>query len=308
MTGTVDLVYDRLVAAEKLGAGTKYERLAAIAFSVLTGSATVHDLRLRGTSGVRHQIDATVAEGGAPARRILIEAKDYDASTVGLGIVRNFWAVVDDVRPDAAYIVTTQGFTRDALSFARAKNLRLAILRPPREEDWANIIRRVELELRVTAMRDAARVTWELHPEAHDLLESEMTQLGSVMTAEVALVNGSGEARPFEPQLLAALERGAMRLGGGGEVTGVVRVDGPTWLRCPGQPDARVNAWRWRASWRTTSTTIAAGEGVGGLLAELVLRTVDGEIHRMVTNRDIEALAFDSEGHVISRAGSRPTG
>jgi hypothetical protein len=124
MSQKIELAYDRLIAEEKLKAGTKYERLAAVAFRHLTGRATVHDLRLVGRSGVAHQIDAVVGES---RKRVLIEAKDYDTK-VGLGIVRDFWGVVEDVRPSDAYIVTTEGFTKPAIQFAQAKAIKLAVL------------------------------------------------------------------------------------------------------------------------------------------------------------------------------------
>jgi hypothetical protein len=98
----LDLVYDRLIAAEKLKRGSKYERLAAVVFADLEGRDTVHDLRLRGGSGVRHQIDVTV---GPDPKRLLVECKQYD-KTIGLGIVRDFFGAVEDLQPDAAYVVT----------------------------------------------------------------------------------------------------------------------------------------------------------------------------------------------------------
>ena len=121
MSSRIDLIYDRLVAKEKLKDGTKYERLAAIAFGVLTGQATVHDLRLRGASGVRHQIDAVV---GHEHRRILVETKDYD-KVIGLPLIRNFWGAVEDIGPDEAFVVTTVGFTAPAIQYAEAKGIRL---------------------------------------------------------------------------------------------------------------------------------------------------------------------------------------
>ncbi len=111
MSEGVDLVYDRLVAEEKLKRGTKYERLAAIVFRLLTDQVTVHDLRLKGDTGVPHQIDAVV---GPDHKRILIEAKDYERS-VDLPIVVHFWGVVDDLRPDEAFVVTTKGFSDNAV-------------------------------------------------------------------------------------------------------------------------------------------------------------------------------------------------
>jgi hypothetical protein len=153
MSQSIDLVYDRLVAEEKLKSGSKYERLAAIVFRALTGNTTIHDLRLRGESGVAHQIDAVV---GLDNRRILIEAKDYD-KPVGLPIVRNFSAVIADIEPNDAYIVTTERFTRDAVKFAKAKGIQLAVLRPLRDEDWENLVRRVRLTIQMTAHRPAKR-------------------------------------------------------------------------------------------------------------------------------------------------------
>ncbi|MDQ3673284.1 MAG: hypothetical protein M3365_02775 [Gemmatimonadota bacterium] len=65
MTNSLDLVYDRLVAAEKLKSGTKNERLTAVVFKILDSSVVViHDVRLRapGKKSV-HQIDADVTLG-----------------------------------------------------------------------------------------------------------------------------------------------------------------------------------------------------------------------------------------------------
>jgi hypothetical protein len=63
MSEPVELIYNRLVAQEKLKSGTPYERLAAITFHLLTEQTTVHDLKLRGESPVAHQIDVPVGEG-----------------------------------------------------------------------------------------------------------------------------------------------------------------------------------------------------------------------------------------------------
>ncbi len=79
MSLEIDPIYDRLVADEKLKVGTKYERLTAIAFKILTGRVTVHDFKLRGDSGVKHQIDAVVGENH---RHILVETKDFDRRSI----------------------------------------------------------------------------------------------------------------------------------------------------------------------------------------------------------------------------------
>lgn len=117
------------IATTKLG--TRYEILAAMIAKILEGNhRVIHDLKLRGESDVKHQIDVTV-EGPDGRKSLLIECKDFDVSgdKVGLAIVRNFWAVAADVKPDSAWIITCNGFTSEALMFAKAKGIKLVIVR-----------------------------------------------------------------------------------------------------------------------------------------------------------------------------------
>jgi hypothetical protein len=296
----IELVYDRLVAAEKLKAGTKYERLAAVAFRQITGQAVVHDLRLVGSSGVAHQIDAVVGE---PRKRVLIEAKDYDTK-VGLGIVRDFWAVVDDVSPSDAYIVTTEDFTKPAIQFARAKGIKLAVLRPPRGEDWGGLVQRIGLQITVTGQTGPPAVTWQLHPDDHDKIPGDEAPQGLTDTDELQLSDEHGKQRPFLPLLEAQLHEdyGKVPLGGEGTIGRLNRIDEPTWLHAPGLPVLRVEAWKWEVHVASSTTEKVIGGAVGDLAAELVLRSDDDSIHRMFTNREIESWTFDGKT-VVPRAG-----
>ena len=129
-------------------AGTRYERLASFLFKSLNKSGTIiHDLRLIGETDVKHQIDVTI-QTGKSSRRYLVECKDFDISgkKVGLSIIRNFWSVVDDIKPDGAYVVTTEGFTRDARKFAKARGIKLAVLREFRDKDWEGRVRTIQLD------------------------------------------------------------------------------------------------------------------------------------------------------------------
>jgi hypothetical protein len=122
--------------------GTKYEMLAALVFKLLNESGVViHDLHLTGETDTKAQIDVSIKEHETN-RRILIECKDYDISgdPVGIGIVRCFWAVVEDTKPDTGIIITCNGFTRDAKKYAKAKGIKLAVLREFRKEDYEDRI------------------------------------------------------------------------------------------------------------------------------------------------------------------------
>ncbi len=303
LSDRIDLIYNRLIAEERLKNGTKYERLAAIAFGALTGETTIHDLRLRGETGVAHQIDVTLGDQDQPRQRILIEAKDYDRP-VGLGIVHDFWAVVDDLKPTAAWVVTSKHFTRDAMRYAKAKGILLAVLRPPEgEEDWKNIVQTIHLTYNVTAMHGTPIVTWELHrDDPFYALDDVALPGGSFTTADLELVDQAGVARPFQPELDAELAKGAVELGGEGERTGIVRFSEPTWLRGVADRDLRMVAYGWRAQWGTSTfeQVIKAGRE----LATLVLRSIDGSVHKMMTDRDIVAWTFGEDGRLIPRGTS----
>lgn len=301
VSSQIDLIYDRLIAEDKLKDGTKYERLAAIAFCVLTGRDTVHDLRLRGASGVQHQIDAVVGED---RKRILVETKDYDR-VIGLPIIRNFWGAVEDIGPDEAFIVTTVGFTKPAIRYGEAKGIRLALLRPPDEEDWQGVCRKVVLDIVMTGQAGLASVTWQLHPDDRHKIDGDSAGLGVTETAQLKLAVAEGAEHDFLPMLDAQLteDYGKVPLGGEATIGRFNTFDEPTWLIAPGIPPLRVEAWKWEVKVGSDTTQVIVGEGVGGLVAELALRTVDGSIRRMFTNRQLEAWTFN--GHnVLSRNGS----
>jgi len=294
-----DLIYDRLVAEEKLKSGTKYERLAAIAFRILTDQAAVHDLRLRGGTGVPHQIDVVV---GPDRKRALIEAKDYDR-TVDLPIVRNFWAVVEDVNTDEAFIVTTKGFSNNAVTYAKAKGITLAVLRPPRDDDWEGLVRRIQLTITATGQTGPPEVIWELHPDDFDKVDADDTPQGLAETRDLKLRADDGTETPFFPLLDDQLHEdyGTVPLGGEGTIGRVNRFTGPTWLVIAGRSPLRVNAWKWSVKVASSSENTVM-EGIGGLTAELALRTADGGIRRMFTTKDIQSWAFDGN-RVVPRPG-----
>lgn len=101
-------------------------------FAALERDAVViHDVEVVGTiTGVPHQIDVQIEKDGL-LRRILIECKDYDVrgEPVGLGVVRDFFGVVSDVRPDESWIVTCNDFTAPARKYAKGMGIKLATLR-----------------------------------------------------------------------------------------------------------------------------------------------------------------------------------
>ncbi|KRF64789.1 hypothetical protein ASG99_19530 [Bacillus sp. Soil768D1] len=150
MSEKIETIYDEYIAEEKLKQGTKYEKIAAVVFKTLnTNDVIIHDLTLRGDGKkTAHQIDVTI-ESSNVSRRVLIECKDYD-SKVGISIVRDFFGAVSQIKPDEAFVVTTEGYTRGARTFAEDEGIKLAILREFKDEDWEGTIQKIHIKGTVT--------------------------------------------------------------------------------------------------------------------------------------------------------------
>lgn len=151
-----DEIYDRCQStAGAYRAGIKYERLAALVFKSLEQmGAVIHDQKLIGDSKVKSQIDVVIEDPRGSERRILIECKDFDISgeNVDISIVRCFWAVVDDIKPTDAMIITCNGFTEPAIQYAAHKQIKLAILRKIGPDD--HLIENIHLNLKWTYATD----------------------------------------------------------------------------------------------------------------------------------------------------------
>jgi hypothetical protein len=146
-----DEIHDRFFSVSTSKEGTRYERLAAIVLKCLQDQhVVIHGFELRGASTVKHQIDVLIEVDGQQ-KRILIECKDFDKSKalVGLSIVRDFRSVVEDTQADEAFIVTCTGYTKPAMQYAKAKGIKLSVLRAFEEADWEGRIKQIIVNLHI---------------------------------------------------------------------------------------------------------------------------------------------------------------
>jgi len=174
-----DQLYETYWNSDLKKSGTRYERLTAFVFKTLNENNTViHDIRLSGDSEVKHQIDVTI-EKDSSRKRLLIECKDFDTSgeKVGLGIVRDFWGVVDDVHPDEAIIITCNGFTSEASKYAKNKGIKLAVLREFRDSDWEGRIKTVCMTMHIMHITEP-KISMHLTQEDIDKFLADMQAAG----------------------------------------------------------------------------------------------------------------------------------
>lgn len=113
---------------------------------------------------------------------------------MGLDEMRSFSAAVEDLKPDAAYFVTTDRFTGPAAKFAAAKGITAAVLRPPRNEDWKGILRRIEITISMPVPLGDPRIEWLADPSG-TTSEVSSAPRGVARAEDLLLLDAAGNSR-----------------------------------------------------------------------------------------------------------------
>lgn len=124
-----------------------YEQLgkAARVRVVCSGSSC----KVKGKSGVEHQIDVlTEHNDGLHTYRTAIECK-YWADKVQKDTVTKLAEILEDALIEKGVIVSKTGFTPDAVSFAKYKNISIVELREPTDEDWKGRVKDICIALHI---------------------------------------------------------------------------------------------------------------------------------------------------------------
>ncbi|TMP70765.1 hypothetical protein CWB76_09370 [Pseudoalteromonas sp. S1609] len=99
-----------------------------------------HDVKIKGKSGVEHQIDVFWEYRYAGvSHKILIECKYY-SKPVSLIHARNMLGLLNDIPNSQGLIVTTQGFQSGVIDFCGHYEINLKRIRTPQGTDWDGYI------------------------------------------------------------------------------------------------------------------------------------------------------------------------
>ncbi|HWA55263.1 MAG TPA: restriction endonuclease [Solirubrobacterales bacterium] len=311
MSEPIELIYNELVAEEKLKAGTKYERLAAIVFKILnTEESVIHDLRLTGDGlETAHQIDVHVRRGDKELRW-LVECRDFEANArspkIGLGEVRDFASVVRDLMPDEAMMLTTVGFTSGAETYAREQKIRLAILREFRDvSDWEGRFRELRVKGTLQGPSDLKITNWlvvddEERRRVRPLLEAagSWEEQRVTDTHSEYFLDSEGEPEATLAEVLDPIYLDIQKSLTPGVNTGTAMLDRTRHLRF-GTVLVALRGFDWEVELFTWTHEWASRVGDG--LAKLLLRTLDGEIDQAIFARDIVAWEISDKGEVAQR-------
>jgi Restriction endonuclease len=103
--------------------------------------------KVTGKSGVQHQLDVLTSHSdGIHSYRTAIECK-YWKHKVQKDTVTKLAEILEDAQLEKGVIVAKSGFTPDAITFAKYKNISLVELREPIDDDWEGCIKDVAIEM-----------------------------------------------------------------------------------------------------------------------------------------------------------------
>ncbi|SIQ30694.1 restriction endonuclease [Halanaerobium kushneri] len=302
MTNEMDVIYNNYVANEKLKNGTKYEKLAAIVFKVLNEQDVVmHDLRLRGEGKkTKHQIDITIEKENTK-RRILIECKDY-SKVVGLGIIRNFFGVIAQIKPDNAFVVTTKGYTKGAVDFATDENIKLLILRKFEEDDWKNRIREINIQVSAKIMGTPTISRWvpankkELKKIQRAIANHEGEEI-SLNTSKTYFYNSNGEKRNNFQKILKPIFNSFERKTDE-KSEGFYEFDETKYIKmCGVLFGIKGFEYEFDSHEINFNTIINQGKKI----AILILYSVLNDLDEVIFDKDLEEWTFNDDGRVITK-------
>lgn len=293
----MNLIYDQYVVKEKLKNGTKYEKLAAIVYKVLEAQdVVIHDMRLSGVGKkTKHQIDIVIEKAGV-RKRVLIECKDY-ANTVGISIIRDFHGAVHQIKPGEAIVVTTQGYTREAVNFADDENIKLAVLREFEETDWEGRIKEIHITIKALLF-DTPRISFiydendtEKFKEA---LNGKDTLQQEADTRTNYFYDAKGNAVSTYESVLSPIINGLPRIDGQ-ETTGQYMFDEVKYIYVN---DTLIGMKGFDYSFMCYSVEDKSVVDAGGKIALLLLKYLDGSQEKIIFDQDISRWTFDKKGTV----------
>ncbi|CAK1883947.1 restriction system protein [Vibrio crassostreae] len=138
---------------EKVETSEDYEKLARrmyediLALEGVDNIDVQHNVKVKGKSGVEHQIDVYWEYRYAGiSHKVLIECKYY-SHNVSLLHVRNLHGLLTDIPNSSGILITTKGFQSGADQYAQFYDIGLKRIRAPENSDWDGCIQIVNVDM-----------------------------------------------------------------------------------------------------------------------------------------------------------------
>lgn len=296
----MDLIYDRHVVEEKLKNGTKYEKLAAIVYKVLEhDSVVIHDLRLSGVGkNTKHQIDVVIEKSNMK-KRVLIECKDY-STTVGISVIRDFYGAVHQLKPDEAIVVTTHGFTREAINFAEDENIKLVVLREFDDSDWEGRIKEIHLSINILAITTPII---SMIPANDTEMEKAIgarkneNRFQEISTQENYFYDNTGQKLETYQEVISSVVNSLERKVDE-ETQGEHLFDNIKYVK---MSNDLIGVKGFNCSFKSHNIEEQSVIGIGEKIGLLLLKYIDGSEQKIIFDTDLSKWTFEENGTVVEK-------
>ena len=145
------------------------------------------DCKIKGKSSVEHQIDVLTSHSdGIHSYKTMIECKYWDQN-VNKDTIMKVAEIVEDAGLNKGIIVSKNGFTPDAISYAQYRNIGLVELRRPTDKDWEGRLRNISFKMNMIIPK-ITDVQFLIHPET---IPSPNLKAGSYMNVELLSIKKS---------------------------------------------------------------------------------------------------------------------
>jgi hypothetical protein len=192
---------DRVKVSET---STDYEKLARkiyediLALEGVDNIDVQHNVKIKGKSGVEHQIDVFWEyKYAGVTHRVLIECKHY-SHPVSLLHVRNLHGLITDIPNSSGILVTTVGYQSGVVEYANFYEMGLKLIRKPQGEDWDGCIQIVNIEMQIFSNN---YINFKLefdgkHQPTKDFAEKDSSVL-SILSTDIVVKDEGVDPVPF---------------------------------------------------------------------------------------------------------------
>lgn len=226
----------------------------------------------------------------------MIECKDY-ANTVGISIIRDFHGAVHQIKPDEAIVVTTQGYTREAVHFADDENIKLAVLREFEETDWEGRIKEIHITIK-TLLFDTPQISFIYDENDTEKLKEALNGKDTLQQEADTRANyfydAKGNAVSTYESVLSPIINGFSRINGQ-ETTGQYMFDEVKYIYVN---DTLIGTKGFDYSFMCYSVEGTSVVDAGGKIALLLLKYLDESQEKVIFDQDISRWTFDKKGTV----------
>lgn len=145
--------------------GTEYELFVKDAYECLNSvdgldNANIqHNVKLKGASGVYHQIDLYwTFELGGVSYKVAVECKDYK-NRISKEKIAAFHDILVDIGNIIGIFASKMGYQSGAKQFADSYGIQLMEIRHPNDSDWKGRVRNIILDLRMRTISNVRSCT-----------------------------------------------------------------------------------------------------------------------------------------------------